>query len=203
MMRSQPQLGFSLVETLVAITILLIVIVGPMTIASQTSRSSNFASEQVTAFFLAQEGIELIEKSRDDLQVRRFLPPTDSNYIAQPWTAQFANTSGSLSQCYNSNGCGLSIGSDARGAISTPVSCSPLTNCLLKESNVPNSRSRFVHGGGGADTKFTRVINLYPVITSGVVHEVRVVSKVTWFSGNIRAAQDVTVETRLFNVYGN
>ena len=52
------QKGFSLVETLVAISILLIVIVGPMTISMSTAKSSSFASEQVQAFFLAQEGLE-------------------------------------------------------------------------------------------------------------------------------------------------
>ena len=66
----QKQSGFSLVETLVAISILLIVIVGPMTISMQSAKSSSFASEQVQAFFLAQEGLELAEKARDDLLLR-------------------------------------------------------------------------------------------------------------------------------------
>ena len=41
-----------------------------MTISMQSAKSSSFASEQVQAFFLAQEGLELAEKARDDLLLR-------------------------------------------------------------------------------------------------------------------------------------
>lgn len=67
------QSGFSLVETLVAITILLIVISGPLAISTSTARSTSFSSEQVEAFFLAQEGAELAQKIRDDLLLAAFL----------------------------------------------------------------------------------------------------------------------------------
>lgn len=73
MIHYSKQSGFSLVETLVAITILLVVIIGPMTISSSAAKSTSFASEQVTAFFLAQEGAELIEKARNDLLLEHFL----------------------------------------------------------------------------------------------------------------------------------
>ncbi len=198
MIRRTPQSGFSLVETLVAITILLIVIVGPMTITSQTSRSSNFASEQVTAFFLAQEGIELVEKMRNDQQINHFLPTTHAAYDAQPWTLGFANVLSNVSGCYASTGCGLYITDSDEGVVSI-VNCDPTTQCLLRENTNPNARSQFVHGGGGTGTKFTRVVKL----TRENMNEVKVVSQVTWFSGNLRTSQDVTIETRLFNVYGN
>jgi len=76
------QAGFSLVETLVSISILLLVIVGPMTITSRTAKSATFASEQVQAFFLAQEGVELAQKARSDLVLRKFLPTVHANYLA-------------------------------------------------------------------------------------------------------------------------
>lgn len=49
-------------ETLVAITILLIVVVGPMKIIISASNSTSFSGEQVVAFFLAQEGAEIAQK---------------------------------------------------------------------------------------------------------------------------------------------
>jgi type II secretory pathway pseudopilin PulG len=58
--------GFSLVETLVATSILLLVVVGPLAISSRTAKSSTFATEQLTAYLLAQEGLELAEKARGD-----------------------------------------------------------------------------------------------------------------------------------------
>ncbi len=58
--------GFTLVETLVAISVLLLVIVGPMTIAQRGIQNARFASEQVTATFLAQEAIESVRELRDN-----------------------------------------------------------------------------------------------------------------------------------------
>ena len=71
---NSKQSGFSLIETLVSISILLIVIVGPMSISNNSAKGSSFSNEQVTAFFLAQEGAELAQKGRDDLVIKGFLP---------------------------------------------------------------------------------------------------------------------------------
>ena len=58
--------GFTLVETLVAISILLISLAGPLTIAAKSLNSAIFARDQITAFYLAQEGVEFVRKVRDD-----------------------------------------------------------------------------------------------------------------------------------------
>lgn len=68
-MKKKPKLknrGFTLVETLVAITILVVSIAGPMTIASKGMSSAIFAKDQITAFYLAQEAIEYIRNKRDE-----------------------------------------------------------------------------------------------------------------------------------------
>lgn len=57
--------GFTLIETMVAITILLTTIVGPMEIASKALLSAFYAKDQITASYLAQEGIEFIRNYRD------------------------------------------------------------------------------------------------------------------------------------------
>lgn len=51
--------GFSLIETFVAITILIIAVIGPMTLFSRAIADGIFAKNQVIAFYLAQEGLEL------------------------------------------------------------------------------------------------------------------------------------------------
>ncbi len=58
--------GFTLVETLVAITILLLAIGGPMFAVSQSLKSSYYARDQITAFYLAQDAIEYIRNLRDE-----------------------------------------------------------------------------------------------------------------------------------------
>jgi len=189
------QAGFSLVETLVAITILLIVIVGPMTISSSTAKSTSFSSEQVTAFFLAQEGAELVQKARDDLLVPYFADNTQT-----PW-ATFSNTSGTLQRCYAASGCGLEINTNTTGTLITPISCATITNCQLYRNDSTGAvRSRFTHtANGNTLTPFTRKITLTRINSD----EVSVVSTVTWRTGSLRAEQQVSVETRLFNMYGS
>jgi type II secretory pathway pseudopilin PulG len=57
--------GFTIIETLVAITILMISIVGPLTIAQKSLNASIYAKDQVIASFLAQEQIELVKFERN------------------------------------------------------------------------------------------------------------------------------------------
>lgn len=198
------QSGFSLVETLVSITILLIVIIGPMTISSSAAKSTSFSSEQVTAFFLAQEGLELVQKGRDDLFNRHFLSGNTPQYLPDPW-GDFTSSgnSGLYHDCYESDGCGLETSGNAAGSLVTPKDCTSDTNqCLLFFNPASgNIRSRYTHttGVSTVPTPFTRVIK----ITYDVAHpyEVRVISEVTWRSGNLKQKQTVSVESYLLNTY--
>ena len=179
--------GFSLVETLVAISILLIVIVGPMTISMRTAKSSSFASEQVQAFFLAQEGLELAQKLRDDLLLRNF---STVSTLPNPW-ATFLVTP----QCFLASGCGLQWHPTIAGTLSTPVSCTTATNCLMYRDN--NGRSWFTHvATGNTPTIFTRRI-YFTNVGAGVA----VRSLVTWRTGSLVTEQRVEVDTYLYNIY--
>ena len=184
--------GFSLVETLVAITILLIVIIGPMTISSSAAKSTSFASEQVTAFFLAQEGAELMEKARNDYLLEYFDGARPS-----PW-ADFTRTTsgGAYLQCYTTDGCNLAISNDNSGSLTNPASCS--NGCVVNLDTQTNSlRSRFTPGTSGTPTIYSRSIRLQNVS----LNEVSVTSVVTWRSGFSRDSQQVSVQTSLFNIY--
>ena len=57
--------AFTLVETLVAIAILLVAVVEPLSIVAGSVATANLAKDQVTAYFLAQEGVELVKNVRD------------------------------------------------------------------------------------------------------------------------------------------
>lgn len=192
------QSGFSLVETLVAVTILLIAILGPMAITSQSSQSTSFSSEQVVAFFLAQEGAELIQKARNDLFNQYLLP---SGGLNDPWD-EFTDTSnGALfEECYESTGCGLEIVGDSNGNLRPPISCNDSADCALNFNPLSGTaRSRYTHVSSSLyiDTPYSRVITMENVSAA----EVKVVSTVTWRSGNLRDEQSVSVETYLFNTY--
>lgn len=200
MRKTSPQSGFTLIETLVSITILLIVIAGPLAITSSSAKSSAFSSEQVTAFFLAQEGVELVEKARDDLLLTNF-----ANTNPDPWVDFTRINGGIYRNCYtsaNASGCDFTIN---RSGIPNLT----LTNCnsgcelyLNKAQN--NLRSRYTHNSSNATlTPYTRVITLEPIGNATPPNEVKVTSRVTWRTGSIRASQEVVVESVLANVYGN
>lgn len=57
--------AFTLIETLVAVSLLTIAIVAPMTLTAQSLSSAYYARDQITAYNLAQEGIESVRAIRD------------------------------------------------------------------------------------------------------------------------------------------
>src|SRR3989338_6292235 len=63
---SKNNLGFTLVETLVAISILSISITATFTAVQNGIQNSTIAKDQTTAFYLAQEAMEFIKNKRDE-----------------------------------------------------------------------------------------------------------------------------------------
>lgn len=64
--RPQFSMGFTLVELLVAISILSISILATFTAVSSNVKGQNFSEDQVIAYYLADEGIESIRNIRDN-----------------------------------------------------------------------------------------------------------------------------------------
>lgn len=56
--------GFTIIETLVAITILMIAVAGPLTIAQKSLMASIYARDQIVASYLAQEVMEEYKNSK-------------------------------------------------------------------------------------------------------------------------------------------
>lgn len=191
------QSGFSLVEVLVSITILLLVIVGPLQIIARSINSTNFATEQVNAWFLAQEGIELAQKGRDDLVLQNFRlqinPPGEANPISE-FLSDYA-------ACFTADGCGLNIGDGT--TLAAPVTCGVISNCRLYLTlSTNNDRSTYQHAfSGNTITPYTRVITMERFPASGTVREIKVTSRVTWRTGSLISSQRVEAVSYLFNVY--
>jgi prepilin-type N-terminal cleavage/methylation domain-containing protein len=57
--------AFTLIETLVAITVLVVAVSTPVSLAAQSLFAAFYAKDQTTAFYLAQEGVEMIKNTRD------------------------------------------------------------------------------------------------------------------------------------------
>ncbi len=80
--------AFTIIETLVAITILMISIAGPLTIASKGLRGAKDANNTLTAAYLAQDAMEYLK----NLKANNLLN-------GRSWLEQFGSGSGTLTSC--------------------------------------------------------------------------------------------------------
>jgi hypothetical protein len=168
---------------------LLLVITGPMTMISRSNSSTAFATEQITAFFLAQEGLELVQMQRDKLLLEYF-----EGTRPAPWAA-FETY---FDECTDADGCRVEVESTVNPNV-VVGDCNVLTNCRLKLDSTVSStvRPSFRHSGSDPNSLFTRVITM----DFTADREVRVVATVTWRTGTLIRSQQVESVTYLFNIY--
>ncbi len=192
--------GYSLVEVLVAVSILLLALVGPMTIAVKGIQGSYYAREQTTALFLAQEGVEAIIAIRNDDMISAIR----SGNLANNWNW---TTDSKLDNCFTDDGqggnagCNFDIGNAVAGTgfltnLSTPVNCGS-ASCVLRYQSSAN-RARY-NVSSGQVSKYTRVIELTEDASGdGVL----IKSTVSWpakvFQGG---TQSVTLYGAVFKIY--
>src|ERR1035437_9310157 len=69
--RAWTSSGFTLVETLVAIAILMIAIAGPLTVAEKGLSASIYARDQLMASYLAQDAMESIKNVVDSNELAK------------------------------------------------------------------------------------------------------------------------------------
>jgi Tfp pilus assembly protein PilV len=102
--QDKNQEGFTLVETLIAVLILVTSVVTPLSIASQAMVYSATARDQIIASNLAQEAIDFIRNERD----RSALNITSPNPARfQNFLSKFGTYSGSTTYCFAVDGCAI------------------------------------------------------------------------------------------------
>lgn len=181
---TQTKSGYSLVEVLVAITILMLSIVGPITIAAKSMQSAQYARQQTTAFFLAQEGITVANTLRNDAGVTYYWNTTP---LPWAWT-----TTPALAPCFTSSGCDIDFRDST--LTSNVVNCSSVANCILK-LDTSAARAAYQHASG-SNSPYTRILTF-----TLVGDEVRVTSRVRWDSTLMGGVEEVELTTSLFNLY--
>jgi hypothetical protein len=67
--KTNNKIGLTLVETLVAISILTIAVIGPLGIIAQALHTSYYTRDQMTAHYLAQEAVEYVRNLRDNKSI--------------------------------------------------------------------------------------------------------------------------------------
>lgn len=178
--------GYSLVETLIAVSILLLSIVGPMTIAAKGIQTGIFVSDQTTAVFLAQEQIESVMAVRNQEALKEL--GTDGVW---DWT-----TSGALSHCFGSGGCNIIWNNDGDPYYNVQQCNAGNSNCQLYLDTAAE-RAKFTTTNSGVQTKYRRVLQLQQLGGREVVAS----STVSWSSSLFGGQRSVTLRSSFFNIY--
>lgn len=165
--------GFTLIETLVAISILLVSITGPLTIASKGLQSAIYARDQITAFYLAQDAIEYIRNKRD----------SNTLSLATNWLAGFG-VAGVAPDCTSAIKCLVDVKND------TITACSG--DCQALRYN--DSTGFYSYNGADPVSRFTREVQ---IVSVNPPDEVTIVVSIYWQTGTF--VRSFTVKENIFN----
>jgi len=171
----QTKQGFTLLETLIALSIFSITIVSLIVFISDGVANAKFTKNKLTAYYLAQEGIELIRNVRD------------TNIITGGTWNDFAGSGGIVDVC-KEDGCLMDY------TLSSPQPCTG--NCPGLKYDNSSSGLGFYDYSLTFASPFTRTILVEPV-NSSFDHEIRITSKVSWVQG--RDPKEVIVSENLFD----
>ena len=149
--------GFTILETLVAIAILMLAVTGPLYFASNSLMSAVYARDQITAFYLAQEGFEQIRAVRDNNILN------NDSWLTGIWSAD------DTSPC--TVACEIDAFNDSKNLI--PTKC-PASGC---EPLILGTEGKYSYKQGtGTTTSFVRTIQ----VTATTPDEAKVTVKMDW-----------------------
>ncbi|HYF10659.1 MAG TPA: type II secretion system protein [Candidatus Paceibacterota bacterium] len=179
-MKTSPQKGFTLIETLVAISVLLTALAGPMTIAARGIFAAGIARDQITAYFLAQEAMEYVRAVRDG----NGLASLNTDPQNPPWlTGLTSNPNCEAAHCTV----------DAKQGTITVCGAGHDTCPFLKLDTTAPANPFYVHGGSYPDSPFKRSFRLERIAAD----EEKVTVTVSWATGGI--SKTITLVDELAN----
>lgn len=174
MIKQDKTRGFTLIETLIAISILILAVTGAFAAAQNGISSAIFSKDQITAFYLAQEGVEFIRNKRDSNAL---------NPAATSWLDGIAEPG---DPCFFGNECQIDAVTDV---VSDQIKSCPALGCPpIKLDN-----EGFYSYISGDDTKFVREITLSQVSSD----EVAITVRVTWSKGLVN--REFVARENIFN----
>lgn len=169
--------GFTLIETLVAIMILVIAIIGPMEIASKGLFSAFYARDQITAYYLAQEGVEYVKNKRYESVIAKDHGNTSSGWLDLK------------TECSGDDGCIVDPVQDTVEACQTS-GCPKL--------NYYDEGGFFMYENIGIESHFIRTIKITPELSNP--NEFLVQSEVKWNVGSLfSSTKTFVLQERMFD----
>ncbi len=172
--------GFTMIETLVAIFILLISTTGPLSFAQSGLRASFLARDQIVAFYLAQDVVETIKNLRDQ-----------NSLSGENWLHLDGGALPDLDSCSTSgNGCKMQTGSAFIIQQCTSEPCDPMY--------YSSTTKEFLLDDAGSEvfpSKYTRTFYVNEIEDE---REAQVIVVVEWDS-NFFSERKIVVQENIYN----
>ena len=184
--------AFSIIETLVAISILTLAVTGPMAFAQSSLRAAAYARDQAIAFFLAQDAVEFVKHVRDENSL------TD---LRADWLSGLASCLGA--ECMVSSA-DVAIGDgddDSLYAEPCQMASPPPASCRLWIEDQGFDPS-YLYGTAGQDrtpSKFIRTVRIDPAPGMDETDEVQVSVKIYWRTHPLLPAREIDVRENIMN----
>ena len=186
-LRAHVREGFTLIETLAAITLLIVAIVSPMLLTERSLASAYYARDQITAYYLAQEAIEAIRQIRDDniLKIAHYTGPLTSSPNLFDGINSVSPSCNGPQQYFTVDATQTNINPTPCPTPSDPTSC----------PNLQTSGGLYGYGANWSNTYFKRVA--YACYTDSSQDEVFLSVTVSWQTGAL-AARSFTMTEDLY-----
>ena len=156
--------GFTLIEAMVAVTILTLAVAGPLYVADRSMVAAQIAQEQLTASYLAQEGIEYVRLMRDDEYLAYYQSDPGDASVDAWYNFIKGSDSASITNCVKNPSSTVFCTLDLSASLG--MGFGPgfvLQQCTLGSSCTPlylASTGVYNQSGIGTVTPFTRVIRV-------------------------------------------
>lgn len=198
MINSNIKRGFTLVETLAAVLLLSLALVGPLAIAQKGLSTALTSKDQNSAFNLAQDAIEYVRFARDTnclAAASASLTPCPGGLTSPSWVNDTIN----LNPCISASGSSACYLDTFGQNPSAPTACTSATACPVINYDSVNNDFTYNTGAGIASTIFTRAVQIaYNPSCSGSCNqsEADVTVTVSWSDP---AAHSISVAESLYN----
>jgi prepilin-type N-terminal cleavage/methylation domain-containing protein len=184
--------GFTIIESLVAISILTVSILATYTAVQNSLKSSLIVKDQITAFYLAQESIEFIKNLKDENSL-------NDTYCISTGLCSTVNWLHGLSEA-TSDACWYGGSGVSQKTCTVDIITKTIAQCAggsgtctkLNQNSVTGAFS-YTSGANWSTSNFKREIQISPVSST----EVEIIVTMSWNTGGL--SKTFQIKESLFN----
>lgn len=174
----QKNSGFTLIETMIAVFILVVAMVGLLGLISSSLFAARYAKNDIIANYLVQEAIDSIRNDRDTFAFQK---------VADTSIGGWSNFRSKYSSCFNSNGC------EIEPALGTISACNPSSETILdlpcrvlNYNDTDASKDYYTYATlpGNVKSNFKRQV-IMSINSNNNPDELDIKVTVQWLNGNL------------------